>query len=112
MERASERWRAGPNTRRWQQGETRQSCGVAVSVSGGSRTASPLFARSDRRVLVGRLLGHDGIAVDVDHRRFVAPGVFPAKRVDFLGEALDIVEVAIDRREPDVRDLIEHAQLW
>ena len=33
-----------------------------------------------------------------------------AERVELLLEALEVAEVAVDRREPDVRDLIERAQ--
>src|SRR5690349_14561487 len=64
--------------------------------------SASLAIGGDREVLVGALFVR---------RRLVAAGVLAAQRVDFLREALDVAEVAIDRRESHVRDLIDRAQL-
>src|SRR2546423_14780933 len=68
--------------------QTARGCASRPAESG---PRCPLFARGDRRMLVGLLGG--------------------AQRVDFLREAVDVLERAVDRRETDVRDLIERLEL-
>src|SRR5215207_10424765 len=62
----------------------------------------------DARLVSRRRLGFVDRA-ELAH--LVTAGVLTAQRVECLLETFEVAEVAIDRREADVCDLVEHAQL-